>query len=164
LKCAEANSEDRFKFECDIMRCIAPNAKPTCIALSPTSCVHCPLFSLCSAVMLLLPLTLVFSSWHTLVRAGSQPKGQSCSVSNNRLQIGTYQFHSDCDAQTYCSSQGICELKGCRKDQYPFGYPADATLPPKCPSGQFCPDEGDACQPWLPVGSACQLNRDGELR
>jgi hypothetical protein len=112
--------------------------------------------------MHLLPFTLVFSSWYTLVHAGSQTKGQSCTVSNNRLQIGTYQFYSDCDAQTYCSSQGICELKGCRKDQYPFGYSPDATLPPKCPSGQFCPDECDACQPWLPVDSACQLNRDGE--
>ncbi|KAJ8589322.1 hypothetical protein M405DRAFT_738777 [Rhizopogon salebrosus TDB-379] len=112
--------------------------------------------------MHLLPFTLVFSSWYTLVHAGSQTKGQSCTVSNNRLQIGTYQFYSDCDAQTYCSSQGICELKGCRKDQYPFGYSPDATLPPKCPSGQFCPDECDACQPWLPVDSACQLNRDDQ--
>ncbi|KAG1734736.1 uncharacterized protein EDB91DRAFT_1146585 [Suillus paluster] len=112
--------------------------------------------------MLLLPLTLFFSSWHTFVYAGSQAKGQNCSVSNNRLEIGTYQFHSDCDTQTYCSSQGTCELKGCRKDQYPFGYAPDAELPPKCPSGQFCPDEGDGCQPWLPVGSACQLNRDDQ--
>lgn len=125
----------------------------------------CPLFkSSFPTVMLLLPLSLIFSSWYTLVHAGSQIKGQSCSVSSNRLQIGTYQFYSDCDAHTYCSSQGICELKGCRKDQYPFGYSPGATLPPKCPSGQFCPDEGDACQPWLPVGSACQLNRDGEPR
>ncbi len=27
---------------------------------------------------------------------------------------------------------------------------------------QFCPDELDDCQPKLPLGSACQLNRDGE--
>ena len=114
--------------------------------------------------LIILPLTLFFSSWHTLVHAGSQAKGQNCSVNNNRLDVGTYQFHSDCDTHTYCSSQGICELKGCRKDQYLFGYAPGATLPPKCPSGQFCPDESDACQPWLPVGSACQLNRDGTLR
>ncbi|KAF9222537.1 hypothetical protein BS17DRAFT_783008 [Gyrodon lividus] len=112
--------------------------------------------------MWLLPLTLVFSSYYLLVDAGSQSHGQSCSSGNNRLQIGTYQFYSDCDAQTYCSQQGICELKGCRKDQYPFGYAENATIPPRCPSGQFCPDEADACQPLLPLGSPCQLNRDDQ--
>ncbi|KAG1815923.1 uncharacterized protein BJ212DRAFT_1447001 [Suillus subaureus] len=112
--------------------------------------------------MLLLSLTLFFSSWNTFVYAGSQSKGENCTIGNNRLQFGTYQFHSDCDAQTYCSSQGTCELKGCRKDQYPFGYLPDAYIPPRCPSGQFCPDESDACQPWLPVDSPCQLNRDDQ--
>ncbi|KAG1867327.1 hypothetical protein F4604DRAFT_1776886 [Suillus subluteus] len=112
--------------------------------------------------MLLLSLTLFFSSWNTFVYAGSQSKGENCTVGNNRLQFGTYQFHSDCDAQTYCSSQGTCQLKGCRKDQYPFGYPPDAYIPPKCPAGQFCPDESDACQPLLPVSSPCQLNRDDQ--
>ncbi|KAH7888578.1 hypothetical protein F5I97DRAFT_717186 [Phlebopus sp. FC_14] len=112
--------------------------------------------------MLLLPLTLVLSSCYILVDAGSQSKGQNCSSADNRLQIGTYQFYSDCDTQTYCSSTGTCELKGCRKDQYPFGYPQDAILPAKCPLGQFCPDEGDACQPLLAVGSPCQLNRDDQ--
>ena len=113
--------------------------------------------------MLILPLTLLLSSSYALVSAGSTPKGGSCSVANNRLQIGTYEFSSDCDQQTYCSSAGVCELKGCRTAQYPFGYPQNATLPPKCPVGQFCPDEGDACQPWLPVGSPCQLNREGKM-
>lgn len=113
-------------------------------------------------MLLLLPLTLFFSSWNSFVYAGSQAKGQNCTVGNNRLQFGTFQFHSDCDTQTYCSSQSTCELKGCRKDQYPFGYPEDAYIPPKCPSGQFCPDESDACQPWLPVDSPCQLNRDDQ--
>ncbi|KIJ67911.1 hypothetical protein HYDPIDRAFT_173663 [Hydnomerulius pinastri MD-312] len=112
--------------------------------------------------MLLLPLTLVFSSYYLLVDAGGQSKGQNCTLGDNRLQIGTYQFYSDCDTQTYCSQQGFCELKGCRKDQYPFGYAQNATLPDKCPSGQFCPDEGDACQPLLAVGSPCQLNRDDQ--
>ncbi|GJJ06569.1 hypothetical protein Clacol_000762 [Clathrus columnatus] len=51
---------------------------------------------------------------------------------------------------------------GCRRDEFPLGYAQDAVLPPKCPPGQFCPDEGDACQPLLPVGSPCQLNRDDE--
>ncbi|KAL4074119.1 hypothetical protein V8B97DRAFT_747531 [Scleroderma yunnanense] len=109
-----------------------------------------------------LSFTLFLSSGFRLVHAGYQTKGQSCSSANNRLQIGTYQFYSDCDIQTYCSSAGICELKGCRRDQFPFGYAQNATLPPKCPSDQFCPDEGDACQPLLAVGSPCQLNRDDQ--
>lgn len=117
--------------------------------------------SLICLAMYWLPLTFVLSSSYLLVQAGYQTKGQSCSPANNRLQIGTYQFYSDCDIQTYCSSAGVCELKGCRKDQFPFGYAQNATLPPKCSSDQFCTDEGDACQPLLTVGSPCQLNRDG---
>lgn len=111
--------------------------------------------------MYLVPITLVFSSLGLLVSAGSQTHGQNCTVLHNRLETGTLQFWSDCDAQNYCSGQGVCEPKGCRKDQFPFGYSQGADLPPKCPTGQFCPDEGDACQPLLDVGSTCQLNRDG---
>ncbi|KAF9244915.1 hypothetical protein BU15DRAFT_85758 [Melanogaster broomeanus] len=81
--------------------------------------------------MWLLPVTLLFSSYYLLVDAGGQAHGENCTSGDNRLQIGTYQFYSDCDTQT-------------------------------CPSGQFCPDEGDACQPLLSVGSPCQLNRDDQ--
>lgn len=111
-----------------------------------------------------LPLTLVFLSWtSTYVDAGSVAKGGNCTVGHNRLQVGTYQFWSDCDTSTYCNSQtNTCELKGCRRDQYPFGYAKGADLPNLCPKGQFCPDEEDACQSQMPVGSPCQLNRDGE--
>jgi len=35
-------------------------------------------------------------------------------------------------------------------------------MPDKCERGQFCPDEMDACQPLLPLGSPCQLNRDDQ--
>jgi hypothetical protein len=113
-----------------------------------------------------LPLTLVFFSWtSTFVDAGAVTKGGNCSVANNRLQVGTYQFWSNCDTSTYCNSQtNTCELKGCRRDQYPFGYPAGTKLPDLCPAGQFCPDEEDACQPQLPVHSPCQLNRDDQCQ
>jgi len=40
----------------------------------------------------------------------------------------------------------------------------DPHLPALCQPGQFCPDEGDACQPLLPVGSTCQLNRDDQCQ
>lgn len=114
--------------------------------------------------MYLLPTTLfcflLFSS--TTVKAGTQTVGQSCDVNNNRLQIGTYQFWSDCDSQTYCTAQGTCAKRGCRQDDFPFGYAPDDDLPRKCPRGEFCPDEMSECQVLLPVGSGCQLNRDGE--
>ncbi|KAF7361974.1 Smr domain-containing protein [Mycena venus] len=45
---------------------------------------------------------------------------------------------------------------------FPFGYEKGSHLPDKCPDGQFCPDEADACQDLLPVDSPCQLNRDDE--
>ncbi|KAJ7733757.1 hypothetical protein DFH07DRAFT_132432 [Mycena maculata] len=110
----------------------------------------------------MLPLTLVFLSCWALVDAGSVSKGGNCTQADSRLQIGTYQFFDDCDSVTYCASNGTCLLKGCRKDEFPFGYATGATLPPLCPSGQFCPDEADVCQAQLTVGSPCQLNRDDE--
>lgn len=108
--------------------------------------------------------TLIYLlSFYSFVNAGSQQKGQNCSVADNRLQAGTYQFFSDCDSVTFCNqTDNTCHLKGCRKDIFPFGYPQDDEhLPDLCPNGQFCPDEADACQDLLSLGSPCQLNRDG---
>ncbi|CCM01150.1 uncharacterized protein FIBRA_03198 [Fibroporia radiculosa] len=68
----------------------------------------------------------------------------------------------DCDSMNYCTSSGICELRGCRRDQFPFGYPSDVTLPPLCGTGRFCPDEEDRCISLLTVGSPCQFNRDDQ--
>lgn len=42
-------------------------------------------------------------------------------------------------------------------------YGQNDILPPRCNIGEFCPDEEDYCEPLVPVGGACQLNRDGEL-
>lgn len=114
--------------------------------------------------MLLLPTTLVLSTWLAVADAGSAAKGESCSNTDNRLQAGTYQFFTDCDSETFCNSQGICELKGCRKDEFPFGYPQNSNvIPPRCPKGQFCPDEQDQCLDVIPVGQPCQFQRDGAL-
>jgi hypothetical protein len=105
-------------------------------------------------------LTLLFII-SPAVNAGNSTKGQPCNVGNSRLQIGTYQFWDECNVLTFCSEKGVCEPKRCRKDEYPFGYAVNSEFPPKCPRGLFCPDEGSDCQPRLPVGSPCQLNRDG---
>ncbi|KAF8891638.1 hypothetical protein BD779DRAFT_1512250 [Infundibulicybe gibba] len=110
-----------------------------------------------------LPFTLLLFSWVSPLNAGSANKGDPCSQANSRLQVGTYQFFDDCNSQTYCAANSTCVAKGCRRDDFPFGYPQDAqNLPDKCPRGQFCPDEEDACQQVLSVGSGCQLNRDDQ--
>lgn len=115
-------------------------------------------------VMLFLPLTtLILLSWNPVVNAGRQTHGEPCNLDNNRLQAGTHQFYSDCSITNYCASNSTCLAKGCRKDEFPFGYEQDSReIPDKCPMGQLCPDEMDTCQDLLPVGSGCQLNRDGQ--
>lgn len=113
------------------------------------------------AMLGLLPLTLVLSSWGTLTNAGSAKHNEACNVGNQKLEFGTYQFQSDCDSVTFCNSSSLCDLKGCRKDEFPFGYSPTDTLPPRCDTGFFCPDEGSGCQPVLAVDSPCQFNRDG---
>jgi hypothetical protein len=105
--------------------------------------------------------TLILFAAYRAAYAGSVNNGGNCSTGDNKLQIGSFQFWSDCNSVTYCTDKGICTPKGCRRDEFPFGYAQGASLPPKCPGGQFCPDEGSACQNVLPVGSPCQLNRDG---
>jgi hypothetical protein len=106
---------------------------------------------------------LFFALFPFVCDAGSLNKGEPCSQSNNKLQFGTFQFWDQCNSQTYCSSGGTCEAKGCRRDDFPFGYATGSkSIPDKCPTGQFCPDEEDQCLPLLAVDSPCQLNRDDE--
>jgi len=109
-------------------------------------------------------LTLLLSVLSPAVNAGNTTQGQPCNVGNSRLQIGTYQFWDECDVVSYCSENLICEPKNCRKDEFPFGFPRNSNLPPTCPQGQFCPDEGSECQALLAVGSPCQLNRDDQCQ
>jgi hypothetical protein len=109
-------------------------------------------------------LTLLCSlSLLPLVRSSATNKNAngSCSLSHNQLQAGTYQLTTDCADTMYCDPSGVCKPKGCRRDEFPLGYSQDAQLPPRCKDGEFCPDEQDKCQNLLPVGSTCQLNRDG---
>lgn len=130
------------------------------------------------------------------VAAGNVTFGGACNITHNRLSPDTKQFTGDCTATTYCSGNGTCLHKGCRRDEYPFGCVLHSLvrwwlggscswqlgrkgefnslsldcryrlfsheIPPRCEPGNFCPDEEDACQPVMPVGSICQLNRDGQ--
>lgn len=112
--------------------------------------------------MLVSVLALVLGA--TSVLAGNATEGQGCSQSNTYLTPGSFQLNTDCDPMTFCNAGGTCEKKKCRKDEFPFGYGDTEfkALPDMCGQGKFCPDEEDACQDWLPVGAACQLNRDDE--
>jgi len=109
-------------------------------------------------MLFLLPTTLLsLLSTHTLLAFA-----QNCSQADNKIAAGNLELVTDCGPTQYCDSNGRCQPKGCRSDEFPFGYGPAQNLPPMCPQGQFCPDEGDACQPLLAVGSQCQLNRDDE--
>lgn len=115
-------------------------------------------------MLLFLPTTLLFLSLSSLTEAGNQTKNGACDPGQNKLQIGTYEFWSQCDSQTFCNSSNLCSPKGCRIDEYSISWPLGGKdEPDRCDKGQFCPDEEDACQPLLRVDSDCQLNRDGSL-
>ncbi|KAK0547817.1 hypothetical protein OC845_003909 [Tilletia horrida] len=60
------------------------------------------------------------------------------------------------------ATSGVCRPKGCRRDEYPFGYKGVPTdqIPPMCGNGTYCPDQENACETLIPIGGACQLNRD----
>ena len=94
--------------------------------------------------------------------AGTGPLGSSCSSANDHLDSATHKFLSECSDQTFCSapSNGTCTPRQCRRDEFPFGFGPELDLPPLCPLGTFCPDEGSGCQAWAPAGKSCQLNRD----
>ncbi|PSR73151.1 hypothetical protein PHLCEN_2v11007 [Hermanssonia centrifuga] len=113
-------------------------------------------------MILLLPFTLLSLTWLSFVDAGSVTYNHTCVVDHQRLQVGTYQFTTDCDSMTFCNSTSFCDWRGCRRDEFPFGYDnTSIKVPPRCDTGYFCPDEESGCQTMLDVGSACQFNRDG---
>jgi len=89
------------------------------------------------------------------------PVNGSCNLANSGLDPDTHRFVSDCNAMAYCNSKSVCVAKGCRRDEYAFGYGSNPQ-PPLCPDGTFCPDEEDQCLPLVDVGQPCQLNRDDE--
>ena len=96
--------------------------------------------------------------------AGSVPEGGTCTTTGDHLDPSSHRFLSDCDEKNFCSGSvnGVCRPKLCRRDQFPFGFQVGDALPPLCPRGMFCPDQGSGCQHLIPVGQACQLNRDDQ--
>ena len=126
------------------------------------------------------PLSVLFLGALPSVFAGNVAAGGACSPSDDRLDPSSHIFLSDCTDTTFCAASntslagnttspasppnanGTCQVRRCRRDEFPFGYSSNVTIPDKRPRGSFCPDEQDFCQPLLAVGSACQFNRDGE--
>lgn len=99
----------------------------------------------------------------SLARAQMIQVGQTCNLARNRLTSTTHQFLSDCIPGAYCDpATSTCKTRGCRTDEFPFKF--TEPLPPLCPEGQFCPDEGDQCLPQVPVGQNCQIDRDDECQ
>ncbi|KAF8591219.1 hypothetical protein K439DRAFT_1381207 [Ramaria rubella] len=110
-------------------------------------------------------LHLIFTVPYALIPvalAGNVARGGNCTISNNHLDPATHKLLTDCNDKTFCTPQSICEPRQCRKDEFPFGYDPGESLPPMCPQGQYCPDEGDACKPLSGIGQSCQLNRDDQ--
>lgn len=91
--------------------------------------------------------------------------GNPCNPANTRLLVDNNQLTSDCGYVAWCdTSDNICKVRGCRKDEWPFGFNKVQRhlWPSYCPSTQFCPDEGSFCMDKVGLGQPCQLGRDGE--
>ncbi|ESK86900.1 hypothetical protein Moror_3417 [Moniliophthora roreri MCA 2997] len=99
-----------------------------------------------------------------LALAGTVGNGGSCSGSRDHLDPNSHKLITDCSDHYYCTApqNGTCVPKACRRDEYPFGYSDQDMLPPMCPQGTFCPDEGSGCRAQVAVGQGCQMNRDDQ--
>ncbi|RXK37082.1 hypothetical protein M231_05670 [Tremella mesenterica] len=88
----------------------------------------------------------------------------ACDIANNHLDVNTKAFETDCDSFGFCTSNGTCFPRQCRRDEYVLTSLLDASIPtpPLCPEGMFCPDDASGCLPWVPLGGRCELNRDDE--
>ncbi|PWN91001.1 hypothetical protein FA10DRAFT_286670 [Acaromyces ingoldii] len=113
--------------------------------------------------------------------------GAPCDPRRSVLDQLTHCFRSDCGPREWCrplaaplqappakeaggggggkevESSGSCVPKGCRRDEYPWGYHGveTADLPRMCDDGlTYCPNDESVCLPHIALGDACELNRD----
>ena len=105
-----------------IVLILPPAAKGPSLTTCPTRSAMLP--------SLFLSSTLLFSLATVQVRAGRMHWLQPCNLAHQKLQQGTFQFQTDCDDTTYCAANSTCARRGCRSDDYPFGYPPNTTVPP----------------------------------
>lgn len=63
--------------------------------------------------------------------------GEPCQESNNKLDPNSHKFLSDCGPIDFCNSTTqTCDLKGCRTDEFPFGYSSEDLMPELCKDGE----------------------------
>ncbi|KIM80388.1 hypothetical protein PILCRDRAFT_73344 [Piloderma croceum F 1598] len=94
--------------------------------------------------------------------AGTVPQDGRCSSDNDHQDPATHRLLTECMDKAFCSApvNGTCVSKQCARDEYPFGYTQGEIVPPLCPRGTFCPDEGSGCKALVAIGQSCQLDRD----
>ncbi|KAF4615738.1 hypothetical protein D9613_012464 [Agrocybe pediades] len=105
-----------------------------------------------------------------------------CSPKNVHLNPTTHKLISECTETAFCAQPpdapanatglGMCFARRCTRDEFPFGYgtfgggigrkknSTTAGIPPMCPKGTFCPDNGSGCMPPIEIGGRCELARD----
>lgn len=97
-----------------------------------------------------------------LVYSENVPLNGTCNTALTRLDPATHKMLSDCDSKYFCNN-GTCQWKGCRQYDHDINYDSGDPIPGFCSQGTYCPDDQRTCQPLLPLGSRCELDRDGTL-
>lgn len=102
---------------------------------------------------------LIFS----IVLSENIPFNGSCNSALSRVNPATHKFESDCDDNLFCNNAtGTCQYKTCQIYDHSITYNPGEPMAMLCPQGSFCPDVQDYCRPQLPLGTSCELDRDGE--
>ncbi|ORY95237.1 hypothetical protein BCR43DRAFT_492665 [Syncephalastrum racemosum] len=89
--------------------------------------------------------------------------GEQCDATP--IYSSTWQYEDSCqDVYLFCDPKtNTCNYKGCTNTDYIKGWnPAVHKFPQRCPSHTYCPDASSSCQPLVPVGGQCELQRDDE--
>ncbi|KAK9764141.1 hypothetical protein K7432_008603 [Basidiobolus ranarum] len=85
--------------------------------------------------------------------------GDTC-VPNNNVQIhekGPCQNYTLACDPTYT----VCQLKGCKFNESPFGWPLEWQMPPSCNTDlEYCPNDQLKCEPKIKTGDVCATGRD----
>ncbi|KAF8910476.1 hypothetical protein CPB84DRAFT_1645935, partial [Gymnopilus junonius] len=109
-----------------------------------------------------------------------------CSPKNTKLNPTSHKLISECVETSFCAAPpgsptnatglGVCYPRVCSREQWPFGYGVfgggngrkkgapHPDVPPMCPVGTFCPDNGSGCRELTEIGSMCELDRDEQCK